>query len=297
MDYSKDDILTKAYIYIIYPSNYDVNNISTRQFYIGSSDNITKSRSKFYEELYSQNTSKKIMTMKNYMTSKDVGISIKKDKETFEDKKFWQLRPIFMGFNCCTKPLLKTLEGLYIYYYYSVLNDVEVNFDPDRIPIEQLAYFKYLDICNHLSKCYSPFEYDDLLYDVNPYTLISKDNCNLSHNLHIYKEICDRISIPKFESFDKINFQCLREKTVDEFYNEFNNDYINLFMEEANRTRKIFKSPKLQEPNIYWFYKEPLYKCYYCDQKYTRVHKYLCEHLEKKHNIIVSLEKARSYLP
>ncbi len=221
--FKPSDIISRAYIYIIYPSNYNVKDISTRQFYIGSTENITDTKDKFYRDLYSHNTSKKIQIMKNYMAS--IGINIKKDKETFEDKKFWQLRPIFIGFNCCTMLFLKALESLYIYYYYSIINDEETYIAPEYLIEEQWlhikVYFEYIQITEHLSKCYTPFDYEDLIYDVNPYTLISKDTCNLKQYLHIYKDICDRISIPKFESFDKINFQYLIEKNAGDFYTEY----------------------------------------------------------------------------
>ena len=263
MDYSKDDILPSVYIYIIYPSNYKVDDISTRQFYIGSTENYDECKKMFYEELYRGNTSKKIILMREYMTL--CGTIPKKDKEeNADDKKFWQITPIFIGINCCTKHLLKALEGLYIYYYYSVLNDEEVDFKPNNITDEQLEYFKYLDICNHLSKCYTPFEYKDLIYDVNPYTLINKDpklKLNLKHFMHIYKEICDRISIPRFKSIFNLTFQYIKQGkkyTEDDF--------------------------------AYKIIPDNLYMCIYCKKIYKFYNNHLHTHLIEKHNDKYNLE-------
>jgi hypothetical protein len=138
----ENDILSQAYIYIIYPYNYDIDDISTRQFYIGSSDNITQTKDKFYKDLYSHNTSKKIQLMRKYMDNNKVSVII--DKDLHESNKFWQIRTLFIGFNCCTKSLLKALEGLYIYYYYSVINeeDIEITFNSNYIDPEHLKFLK-----------------------------------------------------------------------------------------------------------------------------------------------------------
>jgi hypothetical protein len=300
--FKKCDIISRAYIYIIYPSNYNVKDISTRQFYIGSTENITDTKDKFYRDLYSQNTSKKIQIMKNYMAS--IGINIKKDKETFEDKKFWQLRPIFIGFNCCTKPLLKALESLYIYYYYSIINDEETYIAPEYLIEEQWlhikVYFEYIQITEHLSKCYTPFDYEDLIYDVNPYTLISKDTCNLKQYLHIYKDICDRISIPKFESFDKINFQYLIEKNAGDFYTEYHE-----FLRKKNPNPDPPPPPPPPKGHFSIIPKIPVslpvekdklkYKCTYCDKIYNNVHWWLCDHLKQHHDINITVKEAQEY--
>lgn len=306
--FKKSDIISRAYIYIIYPSNYDVKDISTRQFYIGSTENITETKDKFYKDLYSHNTSKKIQIMKNYMSS--IGINIKKDKETFEDKKFWQLRPIFIGFNCCTKLFLKALEGLYIYYYYSIINSEETNFAPEYLFLRNWrhikVYFEYIQIKEHLSKCYTPFEYEDLIYDVNPYTLISKDTCNLKQYLHIYKDICDRISIPKFESFDKINFQYLLEKNAGDFYTEYHKKFNE--PDPEPKPDPPIKPPKPQPKSTGHFIiipKIPIslpveedklkYKCNYCDKVYNKVHWWLCDHLKQRHDINITVKEALEY--
>jgi hypothetical protein len=300
--FKKCDIISRAYIYIIYPSNYDVKDISTRQFYIGSTENITDTKDKFYRDLYSHNTSKKIQIMKNYMAS--IGINIKKDKETFEDKKFWQLRPIFIGFNCCTTLFLKALESLYIYYYYSIINDEETEFDPEYLFETQWqhikVYFDYIQITEHLSKCYTPFDYEDLIYDVNPYTLISKDTCNLKQYLHIYKDICDRISIPKFESFDKINFQYLLEKNAGDFYTEYHE-----ILKIINPNPNPPPPPPPPKGHFIIIPKIPVslpvkkdklkYKCKYCDKIYNNVHWWLCDHLKQRHDINITVKEAQEY--
>ena len=291
MEYRKCDIISNAYIYIIYPSNYDVDNINTRQFYIGSTENITICRDKVYNELYKGSTSKKIKIMRKYM--QDEKISLEDDKNKSYDKKYWQFRPIFIGNNCCTKSLLKALEGLYIYYYYSILNDEIIEFKPENINPDINAYFKYLDICNHLSKSYSQFDYEDLIYDVNPYTLITNDS-KLKQYEHIYKEICELKSMPKFDSIDKLIYQCIIEKTVDEFYS----DFLRIFRQIEPKKEEI---KIVSKPNIYWIKgndrnSEILYKCYYCDKTYKNVHWWLCEHLEKNHNVIISVKEARNFL-
>lgn len=288
MDIKKSDVLATAYIYIIYPSNYNDKDITTRQFYIGSTDNIDVCKSNFYKDLYKGSIEKKIMLIRNYMALNKINII--EDKEKSEDEKFWQFRPILICINCCTRTLLKALEGLYIYYYYSILNDEDISFDPEKITHLQYKYFQYLDICNHLSKCYTPFDYHDLLYDINPYNLIIKKDANVKQIMHIYEEICQRSSIPKFKSFDKLNFQYFRQTTVDDFYNEFRD--ITPIINEDNR--KDFKGGK----NKYFIEVIPdkEYKCYYCEKKYTKVHWWLCEHLKINHDINITVKEARQYL-
>jgi len=300
---SKTDILPQAYIYIIYPSNYDVNDNSTRQFYIGSTEDIEKSKIKFYDKLYKGITSKKIQIMRKYMETinKD---SIKKDKEEPENRKFWQFRPIFIGFNCCTKSLLKALEGLYIYYYYSIIND-KIEFDTDNIEHTHLAYFEYLEIKKHLSKCYAKFEYEDLIYDVNPYTLISR-GFNLNNFIHIYKEICERPSMPKFKSTDDLIYQYIITKPINEFYNDLKNEFKNPESkqdknQDENQDKNSDSEPHPRKKNIYWVKgKTPeskvIYKCYYCDKTYNNVHWWLCDHLEKIHKVKISVKEAREYM-
>lgn len=288
-----EEILKNGYIYIIYPLNYNVNDIDTRLFYIGSAEDFEKRKKQHYQDLYNtSNKSKRLILMRKYMKGDNkinIDTILDDDKIKPDDKKCWQIKQLFHGVNCCTKSYLEALEGLYIYYYYSILNDEEIYFDPERITQLQYKYFQYLDICNHLSKCYTPFEYNDLLYDINPYTLIKKD-AKLGEIIHIYKEICQRVSIPKFKSLDKLNFQYFKQKTVDDFYNEFRD--ITPIINEDNY--KEFKGCK----NKYFIEIIPdkEYKCYYCEQRYTKVHWWLCDHLKNKHDIIITVKEARQYL-
>lgn len=297
-----DEIISIAYIYIIYPLNYDVNNINTRQFYIGSTENIEISKNTFYKNLYNTSSLKTIMRMRKYMSSiKD--INIKNDKEKSECDKFWQFKPIFIGYNCCTKSLLKSLEGLYIYYYYSILNTEENSFDPGHISELEHKYFEYLGICEHLSKCYAKFKYNDLQYDVNPYNLLSNDISEKAF-LDIYRDICDRISIPKFKTVIDLTYQFIKQKKVDEFYNEFLE--FEVIEKEDYESRKPIINNKLapippnnkSNDNIYFIEleKNKTYKCYYCDKTYTNVNSWLCEHLDKKHDVIISVKKARTFI-
>jgi hypothetical protein len=140
-------ILAKAFIYIIYPQNYDPNDINTRQFYIGSTFNITDTRLQFYRDLYRGTFEKKIMLMRDYM--KTYNINIIEDKEKAEDKKLWQFRILFAGLNCCSKSLLKSLEGLYIYYYYSILNDEDITFKPANITDNEIYFADIMNLPIH----------------------------------------------------------------------------------------------------------------------------------------------------
>lgn len=257
-------ILPRVYIYIIYPSNYDVENINTRQFYIGSTYNsITDTKHNFYNDLYNGTTEKKIDLMRKYMTFNDINPSKEKSQQLSDNERFWQFRPIFIGYNCCTKALLKSLEGLYIYYYYSVLNDEDIEFKPSNITPNEIIFFNKIGIIEHLYKCYSPFEYEDLIYDVNPYTLIKKDTTLFQYK-HIYKEICERTSIPKFNNIDNLTFQYIYEENI---YIDDNNNDINI---DA-------KHP------IYKIMPDNKYKCGYCNKEYENYTKHIYNHLLAKH--------------
>lgn len=247
--------LPKAYIYIIYPKNYNKDDINTRQFYIGSSFNINETKEKFYKDLYKGTSEKKIMLMRKYMTSNNV--DIKEEKTLTDDKKLWQFRILFFSSNCCSKSLLKSLEGLYIYYYYSILNDKDeaILFNPLNVSSKENEFFDKIGILNHLSGCYLPFKIENLIYDVNPYTLIRKgENETLKQFLHIYKEICERQSIPEFEDTDHLTFQYFYEEPLFPCY-EFGT---------------------IERP----------YKCKYCDRTYINYDRHLYNHLTKIHSEI-----------
>jgi len=250
-------ILAKAFIYIIYPQNYDPNDINTRQFYIGSTFNICNDiKKKFYDDLYKGTAEKKIAIMRKYM--KTYNINIIEDKEKAEDKKLWQFRILFAGLNCCSKSLLKSLEGLYIYYYYSILNDEDITFKPANITDKEKKFFDKIGILEHLYKCYNPFTFEDLIYDVNPYTLIKKDQ-TLNQYMHIYKEICERPSIPKFEDTDHLTFQ----------YWPINDDF-----------KYRYEYPCYEPGTI-----DKPYKCKWCDKKIYKFYNcHLYYHLIDKHN-------------
>jgi hypothetical protein len=251
-------ILAKSFIYIIYPQNYDPNDINTRQFYIGSTFNITDTRLQFYRDLYRGTFEKKIMLMRDYM--KTYNINIIEDKEKAEDKKLWQFRILFAGLNCCSKSLLKSLEGLYIYYYYSILNDEDITFKPANITDIEKEFFNKIGILEHLYKCYSPFTIDDLIYDVNPYTLIEKGNNSLNQYIHIYKEICERPSIPKFEDIDHLTFQYSYEEPKSKF-------------EPNEHLYPCYESGTSEKP----------YKCKWCVRSYVNYNGNLYNHLIEKH--------------
>jgi hypothetical protein len=248
-------ILSQAFIYIMYPSNYDPNDINTRQFYIGSTfNNCNDIKKKFYDDLYKGTTEKKITIMRKYMKSNNFNII--EDKEKPEDKKLWQFRILFAGLNCCSKSLLKSLEGLYIYYYYSILNDEDITFKPANITDNEIEFFNEIGILEHLYKCYNPFTIEDLIYDVNPYTLIKKDE-TLKQFLHIYKEICERPSIPKFEDTEHLTFQYWPQN--DDF--EYRHEY------------PCYEPGPINRP----------YKCKWCVKSYKFYNCHLYYHLIDKH--------------
>ena len=240
--------LLKAYIYIIYPKNYNKDDINTRQFYIGSSNNITDTRLQFYRDLYRGTSEKKIMLMRDYM--KIYNINIRDDREVADDRKLWQFKILFFSANCCTKSLLKSLECLYIYYYYSILNDEDIKFDPSKFTIIENEFFDKINILEHLNKCYTIFNYKDLIYDVNPYTLIKNDT-TLKQYLHIYKEICERPSIPKFENIEHLTFQYFYE---DPLY-------------------PCYEPGPIDRP----------FKCKWCDRTYINYDRHLYNHLTRIH--------------
>ena len=252
--------LSKAYIYIIYPSNYNKDDFKTRQFYIGSTyDNINKTRDKFYNDFYKGTIEKKIILMRKYMTSDEIKI----DNDQAEDKKLWQFRILFIGHNCCSITELKLLEGLYIYYYYSILNDETITFKPLNITDKDKQFFDKIGIYEHLCKCYNPFTYEDLIYDVNPYTLIDNKNqgATLKQYEHIYKEICERKFIPIFEDIFHLTFQY--------FYDE---------PEPEPEPKKLDLYPCYEAGPI-----DRPYKCKWCDKTYIGYNRNLYEHLITKH--------------
>ena len=258
--------LSKAYIYIIYPSNYNKDDFKTRQFYIGSTyDNINKTRDKFYNDFYKGTIEKKIILMRKYMTSDEIKI----DNDQAEDKKLWQFRILFIGHNCCSITELKLLEGLYIYYYYSILNDETITFKPLNITDKDKQFFDKIGIYEHLCKCYNPFTYEDLIYDVNPYTLIDNKNqgATLKQYEHIYKEICVRKSIPKFEDTNHLTFQYFYEEPV----------------------YPCYELGPIDRP----------YKCKWCVKTYINYDWHLHDHLITKHKEIYddTLENFKKYKP
>ena len=245
--------LSNAYIYIIYPSNYNLEDINTRQFYIGSCFNIKDTRDKFYNDLYKGTSEKKIMLMREYITS--YKFNIKEDKEKADDKKIWQFRILFFSANTCTRPLLKSLEGLYIYYYYSILNDEDITFNPSNITVKENEFFDKIGILKYLSRCYTTFTFEDLIYDVNPYTLIKRgSSITLKQFLHIYKEICERKTIPKFEDIEHLSFQYFYEEPL----------------------YPCYESGSIDRP----------YKCKWCDRTYINYDWHLYQHLKTKHKEI-----------
>ena len=247
-------ILANAYIYIIYPKNYNKDDINTRQFYIGSTfNNINETKEKFYKDLYKGTYEKKIMLMRKYMSS--YNINIKEDEIEKPHDKLWQFKTLFIGHNWCTRTLLKSLEGLYIYYYYSILNDEDIKFDPSNVSDKEKEFFDEIRILDHLCKCYNDFTIEDLIYDVNPYTLIRSDT-TLKQFLHIYKEICERPSIPIFDDIEHLTYQ---------------------YIPDLRPELEPFEYPCYEPgPN-------GRYKCKWCIKSYLRYNRNLYDHLIIKH--------------
>jgi len=247
-----------AYIYIIYPKNYNKDDIYTRQFYIGSTfNNINKTIEEFYKELYNSSSEKKIMLMRKYMSS--YNININEDRIKRPHDKFWQFKTLFIGHEWCNRPLLKSLEGLYIYYYYSILNDEDIKFDPAIITDEEKEFFDEIGILEHLYKCYKEFSFEELNYDVNPYTLIKKEE-TLKQYIHIYKDICERTHIPIFDDIEHLTYQYIYDPES-----------------EPEPEPEPFEYPCYEPgPN-------GRYKCKWCDKSYLRYNSNLYDHLIIKH--------------
>ena len=279
----KNEILENAYIYIIYPSNYNENDIDTRLFYIGSAiNNFDKKKKEHYEELYNNtNSSKKYKIMRQYIYNcYDCfdETALEKDKSKDEDKRIWQIRIIFNGINCCTASYLETLEGLYIHYYYSIMNDRELtSFKFNDITDYQINYFNYLNLDKHLSKN-ANFSYDKKhsYYNIRPYYFINRNNISLTLNRHIYKELCQQSFIPKFSSIDELTKLLKIEKTKE----EFSSDIIII----SNQKEEV------KEPSIYITKIKDKYKCNHCVKRYKFINSKIITHYKEKHNIIITID-------
>ncbi len=283
---SKNEILDNAYIYIIYPSNYNCEDIDTRLFYIGSTDNFDVKKKEHYEELYNNsNTSKKYKIMKQYMQNcyncyNDT--ILEKDKNKNEDERLWQIKIIFHCINCCTLSYLEALQGLYIHYYYSIMNDREItSFRFNDITDYQINYFNYLNLDKILlNNC--KFSYSDKYsyYNIRPYNFINKSNISISINRHIYKELCEQPFIPKFYTIEELTKLLTIEKTIEEF--------------NIIRKSLIIPNEELKEKVIHIEKDvDNKYKCIHCNKKYTYLNSRIITHLKNKHNIEISIKELK----
>jgi hypothetical protein len=282
---SKNEILENAYIYIIYPSNYNDCDIDTRLFYIGSTcDDFEKKKKEHYDELYNNsNTSKKYKIMKQYMQNcydcyNDT--ILEKDKNKDENEKLWQIKIIFHGINCCTPSYLETLQGLYIHYYYSIMNDREItSFRFNDITEYQINYFNYLNLDKVLKNGNFSYDKQYSYYNIRPYNFINKTNISLSINRHIYKELCDQPFIPKFNSIEDLTRVIIVSKDIEEFNNEFIKKSV------------IIPNEEIQEKVIYINKtKDDKHKCIHCNKKYKFINNRFVEHFKEKHNIIITVD-------
>jgi len=280
----KNEILENAYIYIIYPSNYNESNIDTRLFYIGTAiNNFNKKKEAHYEELYNNsNSSKKYKIMRQYIYNcYDCfdETALEKEKLKEEDRRIWQIKVIFHGINSCTASYLEALEGLYIHYYYSIMNDRELtSFKFNDITDYQINYFNYINLNKHLSKN-ANFSYDKKhsYYNIRPYNFINKNNISLSLNRHIYKELCEQSFIPKFNSIEELTKVLIITNTKE----EFNNNFINKSLE----VKEVVK-----EPSIYITKIKDKYKCNHCVKRYKFINSKIITHYKEKHNITITIE-------
>ena len=288
---NKNEILENAYIYIIYPSNYNENDINTRLFYIGiTSEDFNKKKTEHYEELYNNgNTSKKYKIMKQYIyTTYDCynDSIIEKDKNKDEDDKIWQIKIIFHGINCCTPSYLEALQGLYIHYYYSIMNDREItSFRFNDITENQINYFNYLNLDKILCKDVN-FSYNKQYsyYNIRPYNFINKMNISIAINRHIYKELCDQPFIPKFSSIEDLTRLIKIEKTRE----EFNNDFIKKSVISLDVKEEL--KEELKETRNYIIKIKDKYKCIHCNKKYKYLNNRFVEHFKDTHNIIMTVD-------
>jgi hypothetical protein len=275
---SKNEILENIYIYIIYPSNYNCEDINTRLFYIGSTDNFEKKKKEHYEELYNNsNTSKKYKIMKQYIQNcydcyNDT--ILEKDKNKNEDERLWQIKVIFHGINCCTISYLEALQALYIHYYYSIMNNREItSFRFNDITEYQINYFNYLNLNKILLKnCNFSYDKQHSYYNIRPYNFINKSNISLSNNRHIYKEICEQPFIPKFSSIEELIKLLIVEKTIEDFN-------IEVIPKEEIKEKVIYISKT----------KKDKYKCAYCERTYKNINGHIITHFREKHQINITI--------
>jgi len=276
--FRSNEILENVYIYIIYPSNYNYEDINTRLFYIGSTDNFEKKKKEHYEELYNNsNTSKKYKIMKQYIQNcydcyNDT--ILEKDKNKNEDERLWQIKVIFHGINCCTVSYLEALQALYIHYYYSIMNDREItSFRFNDITEYQINYFNYLNLNKILLKnCNFSYDKQHSYYNIRPYNFINKSNISLSNNRHIYKEICEQPFIPKFSSIEELTKLLIVEKTIEDFNIE------------------VIPKKEIKEKVIYISKtKKDKYKCAYCERTYKNINGHIITHFREKHQINITI--------
>lgn len=188
---SNYNVLPNAFIYIIYPTN-----INKRLYYIGQTTDFKKRKSEHYKNLININN-----ITKCYQIMREVYKSDKMSND-IEINKYWNIYPIFEGLNVCSQQHLNTIEGIYIYYFYSILNDkAPSNFN--IISIENRDFYYKIGFDQILSFI------DKNQYNINPWELINKNNIDCKTYNHIYNKLCKNQFIIKFNNimpFHKCQF-------------------------------------------------------------------------------------------
>lgn len=175
-----EPILPKTYIYIIFP----IKKIY-RLYYIGQTTDFEKRKNEHYKNLNNLEN-----TTKCYQIMRDI-YKYDKKSDKIEINKYWNISCIFEGCNICTQNHLNTIEGIYMYYFYSILNDkAPSNFNINYIT-NQPFYNKigFKEILTFIRK---------YQYNINPWELINKNNIEYNSYIHIYSKICKNQFILNF---------------------------------------------------------------------------------------------------
>lgn len=206
-------ILPNASIYIIYLKNYHIIEPKYRLYYIGQAIDYEKCKKQHYKKLDNpkcKDKHYKIMREVYYNLSQDID-----DSSNITD--YWDIKQIFEGIDICTKQNLDIIQGLYMYYFYSILNNKQ--------PIE-LEHFEYYESIG-LNKL---LEFIKMVkYPIEPWNLIA----TTGHKCYInkYDNIIKTGTILKFNEIPFHRCQLIKKinGATSYDYHTFNNENIELW--------------------------------------------------------------------
>lgn len=269
-----NDILPHGFIYLIYPRNYNKDDIKTRIFYIGKTDDFNRRKNGHYHDLYdTSNKTKKYVLMRDIMKQSkiyDPYTYLEDDKKQPDDKKFWQIKVIHHLVQSCTQYTLGLLEGIYTYFYYSILNDCKISyFDYKNITLYQLGYLNEIGLTNKLMTLYN-YDISKTYHSINPYEFIFSSKYNIDFNevcQYHYELICKNDYIPHFDYFD--NEPILTSNTI-EYTENFllklkNNCIVNIndalpFIDERNEEEVVEVEEIVKVEEVVEIVKEYFYR-------------------------------------